>query len=313
VATFSAVLDSLQLLDQTTLKEDQDQRLFRTRTLFVNLTRKKLTDALVKQQWLRILRDGKDVGYTYVVEEIGHDLPRKGRADRQGGNEGILIGIRSRRINAGVGQLDTESWQFCTFDRKYEAWSTVGYTTDLKGNKANLGELGISRWREKPVADQVPQGLGAKPSVSLSEEYRLEITKLGINQSPEPVVRDLPPFYLPKAIDHLLPRVIPTREAKGFVFATWVSDAGQLMLRYVDVGPEQEVALGGKRVQAFPIKDRVGLEGPLTTHYISPEGKFLGSVNEDTHTTILPTDAATLEQLWKNANLTRPGAVEEGK
>jgi hypothetical protein len=311
VETFSQVLDSLQLLDQTSIKEDQDERLFRTRTLFVNLTRKKLTDTLQKEQWLRVLRDGKDVGYTYVTEEIGRDLPRKGRPERSTGPDGVLIGTRSRVVNDTGGQLDSESWQFVTFDRRYEAWSTVGFTTDPRAGKANFGELGITRWRERPVADQVPQGLGAHPNVSLTEEYRLEVTKLGRNQSAtEPIVRDLPPFYLPQAIDHLLPRLIPTREPKGFAFATWVSDAGQLMLRYVDVGTEQEVALNHKRVRAIPIKDRVGLEGPLTTHYMSPEGKYLGSVNEDTHVTILPTDAATLEQLWKNANLTRPGAVE---
>jgi len=41
-------------------------------------------------------------------------------------------------------------------------------------------------------------------------------------------------------------------------------------------------------------------------HYVSLEGKYLGSVNHDSKITILPTDAATLQKMWQNADLTRP-------
>ncbi len=309
VETFSQVLDSIQLVDQTAIKEDQDQRLFRTRTLFVNLTEPNLRAALAKEMWLRVVRDGKDVGYTYVIEEIGRDLPRKGKPDRQNGAEGVLIGVRSRMLPDAGMQVDSESWLFCTFDRKYEAWSNIAAIDDAKNGKSTNGELGISRRREKPIPD-AGMDIGNKRGVSLTEEYKLEVTRLGRNFTTEPIVRDLPPFYLPQALGQLLPRLLPRREAKGFLFATWVGDAGQLMYRYVDVGREQEATLAGKRVRAVPVKDRVGLEGSITTHYIDPEGKYLGSVNEDSKITILPTDAATLEKLWKNVNLTRPGEVE---
>jgi hypothetical protein len=58
-----------------------------------------------------------------------------------------------------------------------------------------------------------------------------------------------------------------------------------------------------------PVQDRIGLEGSVTTHYLTPEGKYLGCVNEDSKITLLATDAPTLERLWRNANLTRPGRV----
>ena len=70
------------------------------------------------------------------------------------------------------------------------------------------------------------------------------------------------------------------------------------------------VTIGGESIRAVPIKDRIGLQGSVTTHYMSLDGKYLGSVNEDSKVTILPTDAATLENIWKDANLTRPGDVE---
>ena len=59
------------------------------------------------------------------------------------------------------------------------------------------------------------------------------------------------------------------------------------------LGAEQMVDLGGKQVRAVPISDRIGLEGQPTIHYMSPEGKYLGSVNKSARITILPTDAAT--------------------
>jgi hypothetical protein len=85
------------------------------------------------------------------------------------------------------------------------------------------------------------------------------------------------------------------------------------MLRYLDVGAEQEVTLGGRPLRAVPITDRVTLEGAVTTHYVDRKGNWLGSQNrvidaqnKPSVITILPTDEATLLALWKDANLTRP-------
>jgi hypothetical protein len=307
--TFSQMLDSIQLLDQSQIKHDQDERLYRTRTLLLNLTEDKIRGALRGEQWYRVTREGNDVGYSYVVEEIAHDLPRKGQPPATTGPAGVLIGIRSRVIPESGVQVDSESWLFSTFDRKTESWSRISYTSNSKTGKSTTGELGVTRWRERPVADP-DQDIGSKHGVSLTEEYRLEVTKLARNVSSAPTVRDLPPFYLPQAINHLLPRVVPLNEAKGYLFATWVSEAGQLMYRYIDVGDEQEVALGNKRVRAIPVSDHVGLEGVVTTHYIGADGQYLGSVSEDSKITILPTDAATLAKLWQNIDLSRPGNVE---
>jgi hypothetical protein len=58
-----------------------------------------------------------------------------------------------------------------------------------------------------------------------------------------------------------------------------------------------------------PISDRIGLEGSVTKHYIAPDGKYLGTVNEASKLTILATDAATLQSLWQNSDLTRPADV----
>jgi hypothetical protein len=84
------------------------------------------------------------------------------------------------------------------------------------------------------------------------------------------------------------------------------------MMRYVDVMPEQTVQFNGQAQRAIPIRDHLGLEGSVTFHYLTIEGVYLGSENKDQKLVMLPTTSDTLQQIWKDANLTRPGAVERG-
>jgi hypothetical protein len=64
-------------------------------------------------------------------------------------------------------------------------------------------------------------------------------------------------------------------------------------------------------VRAVPISDRIGLEGAPTIHYMSPEGKYLGSENKSSRALILPSDAETLQKIWSNnADLTKPKVPE---
>jgi hypothetical protein len=94
------------------------------------------------------------------------------------------------------------------------------------------------------------------------------------------------------------------------MFATYVPETQQVMSRYVDVGAVGDFNLNGLQIHAVPISDRVGWHGSITIHYMSPDGRYLGSENKDTHTLILPTNAQTLLSIWKGANLTRPDAAQ---
>jgi hypothetical protein len=332
VGTFTDMLDTVHLLEQTSVREEQEERLMHTRTLFVNWTPEKIKAALVKEQWLRLLRDGRDVGYSYVVEEEGRDLPRPGHKQSEfaGGDEGVLIGVRSRSVpKAGV-QVDSQSWMWVSFDRKHEKWSDaadINRGKDAAGKPQidHVGSVGSSDQQEETVFDKDlvghPEQIGPgkddvdknQPPFRRTEVYTLNAEQFGQNQSGAPFVQQLPVFYIPEALAHLLPRLVPRKEAAKYMFASYVSDAQKpaVMARYVDVGFEQEVTLGGQKIMAIPVRDRIGLEGSVTTHYISAAGQYLGSVSPDTKIEILPSDAATLEQLWKNVDLSRPGAVPD--
>jgi hypothetical protein len=141
--------------------------------------------------------------------------------------------------------------------------------------------------------------------------HKLEVQDVNAGAALPPLTRDLPPFYTPQAISHLLPRLLDLHEPRGYMFATYVGDGREVMMRYVDVQKQQAVNILGKTEFAVPIDDRIGLDGEVTTYYYSPKGQFLGSETKDTNVWVIPTDADTLQKIWSNnANLNAPHAVQ---
>jgi hypothetical protein len=320
VDIFGRIIDSVKVLDQDQLKQELIDRKMRTRTLLVNLTPPRIREALVKEQWLRLMRDGKDIGYSYIVEQEAQDLPKKGVIQEATNPEsaGVLIGIRSRTVPGPDQQVDSESWMFATLNRRHEAWQTTGLVQGLKGTKQPFSEYGASDMKTRSMID--PELLpGEKtrkgedkmqPPVREVDEYTLNVTHVPTKTGQPPLNQRLPPWYLPQALGHLLPRLVAKYEGKTYVFASYSSDSNDVMNRFVDVGFEEDVELGGQKVRAIPVTDRLGYEGARTVHYVSTDGKYLGSVNEQSKITMLATDRVTLEKLWKNANLTKPGEIE---
>jgi hypothetical protein len=85
-AAFEAMLQTVQILDRHELITEQQHRLFKTRELWVLLDRKTLSAALQPLHFMRIVRDGRDVGFIQVNERLA----------RHNGNDGIEVIIRSR-------------------------------------------------------------------------------------------------------------------------------------------------------------------------------------------------------------------------
>ncbi|MGB7156549.1 MAG: hypothetical protein WBD40_00700 [Tepidisphaeraceae bacterium] len=335
VEAFRAVVDTVMLLDRTPVLDDQRFRLYRSRALFVNVTPTRLRATLAAadanernlethgdgkgEQYLRILQDGKDVGYSYVVEN----------EEKRGANDGLSVGARSRitltpapatqpadGANAKSAaaplpvQTDSESLMWMSLDRKHETWRAVVVATENGKTRGHTTEIGASDRQTERVLDRdLPVGEKIdprNPPVRNEDIYTLTVTTASGKVNAEPVTRSLPPFYLPQALAHLLPRLVPLNDPKTYMFASFVTDTREVMSRYIDVEREQLVTLDGKRRSAIPVRDRIGLDGSVTTHWMSPEGKYLGSTNDDTKVTILPSDAETLRKLWADAQLTAP-------
>lgn len=288
VETFSQLLDSVKFLDRGAIRDNQNQRLFETRLLFGNWTASRVQKALVGEQWLRMIRDGKDIGYTYVIE----------KSEQRGNTDGVLIGVGSHTREPNKPAMDMESWMYSNIDRQHESWTNVARSLDDKGEGNYVSEVGATD--------------------KLLESYPLTVKTKAKSGNADPVQRELPPFYLPQAMCHMLPRLLPLHDQREYMFACYVGGQREVMARYVEVLREQEVTFNGRKIRAIPIHDRIGWDGPVTNHYMSPEGVYLGSESilrqpaaegqaaNDVHMVLLPSDADTLIKLWGSPNLTAP-------
>jgi hypothetical protein len=326
--SFKAMLDTIQMLDRSWIKTDQTNRLFRTRALFVDWGEKngrRIRDAIVPEQWLRIVRDGKDIGYSYVAEEPLDGKDVKTNPTRP--FDGVLISMRTRTAVENV-QVDVGSQMFTSMDRKHEDWQHIVNTIVNKGNKGGVEdrkqtmEFGYSEVKIHNKLDPTaqpdprldPNARDRKnPVLRPVESYELRIERAtqGRNANSQPEAHAPSPWYIPQAIGSMLPRLLPLDRPVTYLFQSYVSDQHEVILRYVDVGFQKQVTIDGRAVSAIPISDRIRLEGTPTVHYMSPKGQYLGSENAASKVWILPTDKATLEKIWGNPDLTKPNEVEK--
>ncbi|HQY89896.1 MAG TPA: hypothetical protein PK402_14685, partial [Tepidisphaeraceae bacterium] len=176
---FQSVLDSVELIDQDAIRQDQDRRLIRTRNLMINWRKDVIAKAIVPERYFRIQRNGKDVGYTYVIEELADSVPNAGKVPEVSDPTkalGVRIGMRSRTFPEIGRQVDTESWMWFTFDRKEEDFSNlmVTKTPDDKENFAK--ERGKSIQRDREVPSIVKNSLGQDEVVSRKQnQYELDV------------------------------------------------------------------------------------------------------------------------------------------
>jgi hypothetical protein len=315
--TFVKIVDSITLLDQQNIADDQNERLIRSRAIMVNWTPEKLHKVLVPEQYLRLLKDGQDIGYTYIVEEQAADLPRKVKKGEDKSRDlGVRIGIRSRTVPVDGTAVDAESWMWVQDNRKAETFHNQLVSTQRGKEKeftyAMDAGMSIQPDRVVPVMEKRPEGaVGRQDPVAAFPPYTLKVVSTSKNQSLPPIDRELPPYYLPQALVHLLPRLLPLKEPRTYLFASYVPETRQVMTRYVDVKEGKNVTLGGKTKWAIPVEERAGLEGSITTHYLTPDGAYLGSINQDNNITILATDEKSLRAIWKDAKFERPAEVDD--
>jgi hypothetical protein len=338
---FNQMLDSVQLLDRRAIYRDQADRLIRTAGLLANMTPSYVQDRLIPEQYLLLQRDGRNVGYTYEVEETDD------KAGRIAGTPVFRIDMRSVTTPRDGTDLQVQTRLTVTTDRKHELWENLAMVNvkptaqNKTGTQTLFTEVGSSVQQVKVTAAPPGSGLEApqapaeqspdlagQPGLRMIPVWTLTVVRNesdaqnpDIKQDFPKFTQDLPVFYLPEALSHLLPRLVPYDEPKTYLFAVYVPDGDHgnpaVMMRYLDVLPAETVRLNGQTVLAVAIKDHVGLEGPTTTHYLSAEsGRYLGSVTSvvgadgiSSTEMVLPTDAAALRRIWPDCNLTRPDRI----
>ena len=321
VDTFSALIDTIQVLDRSQIKEDQNQRLFRTRALYkFYWTREKFNSILIPKQYFRILKNGKDVGYTFT-EELS-DRPDLVELT----NPGVIAFERTAQVESSttgaVRQTGAEIFQYISYDHKYEQWTrtVLLHLTTSKGLQETYAtEVGNSfqesrRAFGKDIGVPDPRDPHG-PATREYEVHHLDVTVSGKDQNAEPVHKDLPPFYLPQAGWHFLPRLVVDKalsnnSPRTYLFAVYVADKRELMMLYVDVSAEQDVVFAGHEVHCVTVTERLGLEGNPIVHYVTPDGKYLGSEDRKDHLVTVACTDHEVTSIWPTADFTLPDKLK---
>jgi hypothetical protein len=347
---FGRILYTVSLIDRSALLQEQRMRSYETRELFLSTDQRKITSVLLPLQLLRVLRDGKDVGFIQINERLA----------THNHNDGIEVIVRSRveaeppkptdqATAAGAGpeatpkislpgtigpanpsipdvkptgptNLFSDATYFVTFDRHHEDWTNITQVDDrvaaqaIESANSDLSEridpLAAREMQEHPVKPQGPDLPGDDaagkpvdaPTSAVIRQYVLNIDHSRGRRQDKPIDVPLPVDYLPQALGQMLPRLLPNDPAQ-YMFSYYVSAEQKLMRRYVDVLPIRDVVLDGKTVRAIPIIDRIGVDGIATTQYVTRDGIWVGSVNEQSKITVLPSDEQALTQIWQNDKL----------
>ncbi|MGF1632364.1 MAG: hypothetical protein ACFCVE_00815 [Phycisphaerae bacterium] len=315
---FRQMIDSVQVLDLSAIRRDQEDRLFRTRALLLNWNERKYREVLPREQWLRHVRDGRDIGYTYMLGELTDGIASDGLGDPaarlgpDGKADGVLVGTRSRLFSADGDQVDDETLAWTSFDHARENFQYVRVLQADAGTSA-MSQVGIGERGMRVIADPYG-GTENNPRVRQVKVHALRVNFAGDGAAGgNELYRELPPFYVPQVALSLIPRLVPLNQPRTFMFAGYDPQRREVMSRYVDVLPVRTMAFGGQNQATVVVEERVGLEGPVTRHYMTPAGRWLGSVDTGRNLTTLPTDAATLQTIWQNADLSRPTPNAEAK
>lgn len=318
-AVFGQVLDSVKLLDRGSIRKEQEDRLQHSREVLPSLkTPEAMKKALRPEQYYRLVRDGHDIGYTCIFEE----------ATRRDGHEGVLVSMRAK-TSSDHGSADVLSQMFVGYGWRSESWTHVARTV-MDKQQMQSSELGVSNLTQRTVVDRSAPttqiGERFTPPVVQVEEYKLEVrtnlqrvTEKGpVSATGQPITHPLPPWYVPQAARQMLPRLLPLDKPQMYLFATYVGEQREVMARYVDVGTPAMLTFAGKTQKLIPLYDKTGLEGAVTTHYLTPGGEYLGS--STTYNGIKPsdtmiveliaTDTATLLRNWPGADLSKPGDAD---
>jgi len=158
----------------------------------------------------------------------------------------VLVGIAREPVPGVDQQVDAERGCSCRLTA-HESVATTGLLQGEKGAKEPFFQnYSASDLKTRTIKDPMlmpgekdAQGRRQdQPAVRQMDEYTLSVTHVAKTRR-KPLNKDLSPWYLPQALGHLLPRLVPCT----YLFLTYVSDSNEVVNRFVDVGFEQPVEL----------------------------------------------------------------------
>ncbi|MFT3686045.1 MAG: hypothetical protein QM783_14175 [Phycisphaerales bacterium] len=239
--------------------------------------------------------EGTEIGYRIVKVSKGRrsDIGAEGSGGRDNPG-GLVVTTQVRLLQRGagisgkiVGQIDSETKAFSSFDRKDEAWVTTTISRDLKtpgAKPVTYSETGVRSGSSMSIVSRAPGKTDSAVQPTLRSTQYVSAAEL--------------PLLGSMLVVDAAAKAKAEAEAAPVElgFYAYRADAGTISLRRETVGRDV------KRANAWTVKSRQRDEKSVTTSVFRDDGTLVraelpdGSVWE-------PIEPEALLKLWKSKNL----------
>lgn len=263
-ALFEAVIDSIQFASPAELDRIRAAWIRAGQRWRQGLDRDMLKQAMVAEQWFRVLDGTVDVGYMRFRHSLATEL----------GVPGIRVQVDSR-IVIGPASFDTVSFFWEADNGQAELWS-------IRQAKRTL--------HRGPATGNAPA-----PPPQISEETGVRANgRINVKRALPGNVEELewavpPEGYLSQVELHLVPSLLPRNEQQDFGFYAYASTEAELGLRTMQVYPAEN--------GQYVIRERPTVNGPEQVSTYDANGRLIRRQFADGRV-IIPATPEEMRAIW---------------
>jgi hypothetical protein len=243
-AILQTVLDTLELSDPDSLAARRQDNLNRGKALLASLEGPAVQKALAAEpQWFLFTYQGLDVGFMCAAES----------PQRREGVEGFCVRTWTMLMLPSQPVRHAEAEMFCSSDRRSEEW-TESLLLGAGPRADRLAERG--RRQDELITCHLTHGT--------AEQVRRKTLTATMQEQ-----------YLPKALGMMLARSVDLGRPQAYAFAVYIPARDDFDVRTFTVGAKEEIATGGKRLEAVRATDRPAEDAEEAVLWLDPGGKLL--------------------------------------
>ncbi len=235
-AIFEAIVASMKIEDPKKIDQDRIDMIEGGVAWRANVRNLDLQQAIVAQQWLRILLNNSEVGYMHVAQRTG----------RQMDANGICVNVDAHMEYAKK-VFESTSQFFVSDDDTMEVWSikTSSYPQVARGMAPN--PLSTSTITETGIRSKTKITVN-RDTGAARKEYNWDLA-LPREFLPNDQVQHLEKNYLSQVELWLIPHLLPIKDPRPYGFYAYYSNAHKLAFRTVRVEAQSD---GGYIVYSRP-------------------------------------------------------------
>ncbi len=272
---FEAVFRSVDLEDRAKLEEQRKAMLKQGGEWRKRIDFKKQTSALIDEQWLRIVREGQDVGYMKMTQ--GTDKTMK--------TPGLRVTLQAR-VQAGDRATDSQSEFFLSEDGNDEVWSIKVTSRPLRPAPPPPPRA-VRPGEPKPLA--LPPDTVSWAETGVRSGTAMTVTRQGPEGIEENKWKTPDKEYVSQVELYLLGGLLPRKEKVELGYYAYFPAEGKITFRTERIVPLTD---GSLEVHSRPAPDQ-----PEQVSRYDAAGRLLERVLED-DMRLIPAGKAELAAIW---------------